>query len=79
MRINLYSEELTDEVIQVEKKANGEVFVGIRLILESPQSILDHSTDEDDDRNGVTFWVRPEELSYLRGVFLNLMAAAEDQ
>ena len=82
MRINLYSEELTQEVERVEKVANRgtdeeDTFVGVRLFLESPKSLLDHSTDTDDDRNAVTFWVREEELPWLRGMMLSLLGECE--
>lgn len=57
MRINVYQEEMGEgvEVVQTVSK-NGEHFYGLRVWLKSPESILDHSTAEDDDRCAVTFW-----------------------
>jgi hypothetical protein len=54
MRINIYSEELTDRVEQVEKTVDGTVFYGVRFYLKSPPDL--HSTPEDDDTSAVTFW-----------------------
>lgn len=77
MRINLYEEELTAEVKLVTKdvpQSEGvtERFYGLRLFLESPAAILEHSTPEDDDRNAVTFWVRESGLQRLEGIMQRL-------
>jgi hypothetical protein len=59
MRINIYDEELGEGVDLIQQTSrNGEVFLGLRVWLKSPQEILDHSTPEDDDRSAVTFWSR---------------------
>jgi hypothetical protein len=57
MRINVYAEELTDEVEIVEKRAEntGRRFFGVRVFLKSPEDL--HSTPQDDDRSAITFWV----------------------
>jgi hypothetical protein len=56
MRINVYSQELTKEVVLVEKtSSNGQTHYGVRMYLASPD-ILDHTAD-DDDRSAVTFWL----------------------
>lgn len=56
MRLNIYSQELTDEVQVEEKVSNtGLVYTGVRLILHS--SPLLHHSSEDDDRSGLTFWL----------------------
>lgn len=56
MRINVYVEELTDEVQIVTKTADtGVTFYGLRIMLKSPDEL--HHSDEDDDRSGITFWV----------------------
>lgn len=73
MRINVYAEELTQEVEIVTKEVNDEkfgrrTFYGVRMYLKSPPEL--HSDPEDDDRSAITFWVpwtrkdghRPEEL-----------------
>jgi len=58
MRINVYEEEMGEgvEIVQVTAKT-GEKFFGLRVWLQSPQAILDHSTAEDDDRCAVTFYM----------------------
>lgn len=56
MRINVYSQELTDEVILVEKESNtGVVYHAAQLILQS--SLFLHHPPQDDDRSAVTFWL----------------------
>lgn len=56
MRINVYSQELTNEVILVEKKSNtGVVYHAAQLILHSSPML--HHPPEDDDRSAVTFWL----------------------
>jgi hypothetical protein len=60
MRINVYAEELTDEVELLTKTVNDEkfgerTFYGVRLYLASPDVL--HDDPEDDDRSAITFWV----------------------
>lgn len=56
MRINVYSQELTAEVIHVEKESNtGVVYHAAQLILHSSERL--HHPPEDDDRSAVTFWL----------------------
>ena len=56
MRINVYSQELTDEVQVEEKVSNtGLTYTAVRLMLHS--SALLHHPPEDDDRSAVTFWL----------------------
>ena len=56
MRINVYSQELTDEVQTEQKVSNtGLVYSAVRLILQS--SPLLHNPPLDDDRSGITFWL----------------------
>ncbi len=50
MRINIYTEELTDEVEVVEKGG----FHGLRFYLKSPEEL--HHDADDDDRSAITFW-----------------------
>ena len=67
MRINVYSQELTDEVQVEEKESNtGLVYSAVRLILHSSPML--HHPPRDDDRSGITFWLpkskdRREELA----------------
>lgn len=56
MRINVYSQELTDEVILIEKRSNTEVmYQAAQLVLHSSPKL--HCPPEDDDRSAVTFWL----------------------
>jgi hypothetical protein len=67
MRINVYSQEITSEVILVGKKADTDIWYhAVRLMLHSSDRL--HSPPEDDDRSGITFWLpksrsRREELA----------------
>jgi hypothetical protein len=56
MRINVYSQELTDEVKWLTKESNtGVTYFAAQLILQS--SPLLHHPPQDDDRSAVTFWL----------------------
>lgn len=56
MRINVYSQELTSEVIRVSKESNtGLVYSAAQLILHSSDKL--HHPPQDDDRSAVTFWL----------------------
>lgn len=56
MRINIYSQELTDEVIHIQKENNiGVIYNAAQLILYSSSKL--HHPPEDDDRSAVTFWL----------------------
>lgn len=56
MRINVYSQELTNEVLMVQKFSNtGVVYSAAQLILHSSERL--HHPPEDDDRSAVTFWL----------------------
>lgn len=56
MRINVYSQELTDEVQTVEKVSNtGLVYSAVMLMLHSSPML--HHPPADDDRSAVTFWL----------------------
>ena len=56
MRVNVYSQELTDEVGVVETTSNtGLVYTAVQLMLHS--SPLLHHPPKDDDRSAVTFWL----------------------
>lgn len=56
MRINVYSQEITNEV-QVETKTSntGITYSAVRLILHSSPML--HHPPKDDDRSGITFWL----------------------
>ena len=56
MRINVYSQELTDEVKLIEKETDtGVVYSAVQLMLHSSDRL--HFRDGDDDRGAVTFWL----------------------
>lgn len=56
MRINVYSQELTDEVLLIAKESNtGITYHAAQLILHSSEKL--HYPPQDDDRSAVTFWL----------------------
>jgi hypothetical protein len=56
MRINVYSQELTDEVITITKTSNtGLVYSAVQLVLHSSEK-LQHPP-QDDDRSAITLWL----------------------
>jgi hypothetical protein len=62
VRINVYGEELTEEIQLVRKPGtNDREFLGIRLMLKSPDDLHYIKNNEgvvfDDDRSAVTLWV----------------------
>lgn len=60
MRINVYSQELTDEVILISKQSNtGLTYHAVQLILKSSPAL--HHPPADDDRSAVTFWLPKSE------------------
>lgn len=56
MRVNIYSQELTEETILVSKKSNtGLTYHAVQLVLHSSEKL--HHPPKDDDRSAVTFWL----------------------
>jgi hypothetical protein len=56
MRINIYSQEITDEVQRFEKVSNtGLVYSAVQFMLHSSPRL--HHPPQDDDRSAVTFWI----------------------
>ena len=56
MRVNVYSQELTDEVVFVEKLSNMNItYHAAQLILHSSERL--HHPPLDDDRSAITFWL----------------------
>lgn len=56
MRVNVYSQELTDEVRLVAKESNtGIVYHAVQLMLHSSPML--HHPPADDDRSAVTIWL----------------------
>jgi len=65
MRVNVYSQELTDEVYVIEKKANtGRIYTGVQLILHSSEKL--HHSPEDDDRSAITIWLPESDVRRAR-------------
>ena len=79
MRINVYSQELTDEVCVIEKVSNtGLVYSAVQLMLHS--SAMLHHPPHDDDRSAVTFWLpkSPERRELLAGAFETMAAKVRE-
>lgn len=56
MRVNVYSQEQTDEVLLIGKASNtGVTYYAAQLVLHS--SPLLHAPPDDDDRSAITFWM----------------------
>lgn len=56
MRINIYSQELTDEVAAIKKVSNtGLTYSAVQFMLHSSDRL--HHPPADDDRSAVTFWL----------------------
>lgn len=56
MRINVYSQEITGEVLAIEKVSNtGITYRAVQMVLHSSDRL--HHPPEDDDRSAVTFWI----------------------
>lgn len=56
MRINVYSQEQTSEVLLIKKGSNtGIEYHAAQMVLHSSQML--HHPPEDDDRSAVTFWL----------------------
>jgi len=64
VRINVYSQELTDEVIEISKVSNtGIEYKAVQFVLHSSPML--HHPPQDDDRSAVTFWL-PQSATGLR-------------
>lgn len=67
MRVNVYSQELSNEVHLIEKQSNTDVvYSAVQLILHSSDRL--HHPPQDDDRSAITLWLpksqqRREELA----------------
>jgi hypothetical protein len=56
MRINVYSQELTSEVLSISKASNtGIMYKAVQFVLHSSPML--HHPPADDDRSAVTFWL----------------------
>jgi hypothetical protein len=84
MRVNIYSEEITDRVEIVEKTINGQTFTGVRFYLELPVTENPGRPGEiqhkgpfihgvnDDDSSAITFWGKGGLHSVLQKALLML-------
>lgn len=81
MRINVYSQELTNEVKLIEKESNtGLVYSAVQLILHSSPML--HHPPRDDDRSAVTIWLpksteRRQELADTLRAMADMVLAAQ--
>jgi len=74
MRINVYSQELTDEVQIIEKVSNtGLVYSAVQFMLHSSERL--HHPPADDDRSAVTFWL-PKSEARRRELRVSFLKAA---
>lgn len=79
MRINVYSQELTSEIVKVEKVSNtGLTYSAVQLILHSSEFL--HHPPKDDDRSAVTFWLpkSPERREELADTFERMATAVRE-
>lgn len=74
MRVNVYAEELTEQVEIISKEIEGQVFTGLRIYLHLPVTLRngDHVSGPfmhhpgDDDSSAVTFWGKQDLRTVLR-------------
>lgn len=82
MRVNVYAEEITEEVEIVETTADtGSKFIGVRFYLKTHPDQL-RPVHPDDDKAGVTFWVKSSKEGYRKGDAMQLrriLSAALDK
>jgi hypothetical protein len=79
MRINVYSQELTDEVNVVEKESNtGLTYSAVQIMLHSSERL--HHPPNDDDRSAVTFWLpkSPDRREALARAFERMAGAVRN-
>ena len=78
MRIKVYSQELTPEVLLIEKESNtGLIYSAVQLILHSSEKL--HHPPMDDDRSAVTFWLpkSKERRAEMARAFVNMARMVE--
>jgi len=68
MRVNIYSQEIKDdlEVVKKDVKETGASFIGIRFYLES-SDVLHPPMHPDNDDSAVTFWVKSKKDGFQKG------------
>lgn len=83
MRINVYSQEITNEIQVFEKESNtGLTYTAVAMMLHSTSML--HHPPEDDDRSAVTFWLpkskeRREELAVAFEIMAMRVRAAKNE
>ena len=83
MRVNVYSQELTDEVNLIEKEADTNItYSAVQMMLHSSEKL--HHKAGDDDRSAVTFWLpktrsRREELAVAFERMAHLVRTAPEE
>jgi len=78
MRVNIYAEEMTEQVEIIEKTVDGHTYTGLRIYLHLPVTLPDGTQARgafmhrpmDDDSSAVTFWGKRD----LRGVLRKALA-----
>lgn len=74
VRVNVYSQEITPEVLEVSKVSNtGIEYKAVQFILHSSQRL--HHPPADDDRSAVTFWL-PQSAANLDALYKAFADAA---
>ena len=81
MRVNIYAEEMSDQIEIIEKEIDGQVFTGLRFYLYLPVTIPKEDMADgvqgeirgpfihrpgDDDSSAVTFWGKQDMRKELR-------------
>jgi hypothetical protein len=80
MRVNVYTEEITNRVELVKKTVEdtGEKFYGVRFFLASPPEL--HRKDQgDDDASSVTFWSDKPDRNMVRNILSKALDLISDQ
>jgi len=83
MRVNVYSQEIANELHTIEKVSNtGLIYSGVQFMLHSSERL--HHPPEDDDRSCITFWLpktakRREELAKSFEVMATLVRMARPE
>lgn len=74
MRVNVYSQELTNEAHLLTKESNtGITYSAVQLMLHSSERL--HHPPQDDDRSAVTFWL-PKSLERRRALAQTFLTMA---
>lgn len=79
MRVNVYAEEITDNIEIISKEIEGQEFTGLRIYLELPVTINGNQVSGpfmhhpgDNDSSAVTFWGKKDLREVLRIAIVKL-------